>query len=118
MARTNAAYVKEILDTALGDTVIEGFIATANVWVDARLLNAGMSDTILTEIEKYLAAHLATVREPQASQFTTGDGLAVKIQGLTGEGLKATYYGQMALMLDSSGTLAAMGKQVALFEVY
>lgn len=115
--RSNPATVKDIIDTELDDAIVDLFVDTASALVDANLLNSGLSEALLTRIETFLAAHLLTVREPQARSVTLGDE-SVSFQGVTGDMLKATFYGQAVLLLDTSGTLANLGKQRASFMVY
>lgn len=64
MARTTEAAVKLIVETSLGTTAIEALIDDASLFVDENLLGQGLSASLLTSIEKYLAAHLVTVRDP------------------------------------------------------
>jgi hypothetical protein len=116
--RTTATAVKVILDTDLTDAQITAFITTANALVDDQLLNKGLSSTILTEIEKWLAAHLASIRDQRVSRESIGDEYSATYQGKTDMGLEATLYGQTALALDTTGTLRSTKLKVADFEVY
>ncbi len=100
--------VKVIIDTDLTD--LTPFIAAAHIIVSEDLKNKGFTNRRLTEIERWLAAHFVAMREDGArltgkevgdAQYTFG--------GELGEDLKFTRYGQQALVLDTSGTLAAKG---------
>ncbi|MDX9803734.1 MAG: hypothetical protein RBS96_06910 [Dehalococcoidales bacterium] len=103
--RTTAAEVKEIMQTGLTETQILPFLTTANAMVTARLATSGLTDTTLEEIEKYLAAHLASVKSKFAITERIGEAsITTGYRG--GLGLDATPYGEVAKMLDTTGTLA------------
>lgn len=118
MARTptTATDVKGIIDTTVEDVDIDRFIKTAQALVDARLLTKGLDDALLEQIELYLSAHYLTFKEKQTSSVRFGDAKDV-YQGRTGMGLNSSHYGQTALALDISGTLASLGNETATFEV-
>lgn len=114
MARTTIDEVKEILDTSLTDAQITGFISGATALVDEVLgSDTTISDDLKTEIERWLTAHMiASTREQQLQSGEAGGAKAV-FQGKTGVRLESTFYGQTALMLDSTGKLAATGGKAA-----
>ena len=116
MARVTATQVKQIIDTDLDDTIVDAFIAGATALIDS-VLGTDTSD-ILTQIELWLTAHMiASTRERQSKKEGAG-GAYIEYTGITGEGLKSTTYGQMALALDTSGELAALGgKQASIYAV-
>ena len=108
MPRTTAAEVKLIMDTDRTDPQINAYIATANVFVDAILLDKGMTEIQLTTIEQWLAAHfLATSVERQAIRQKAGPAEQA-FSDIFEIGLRSTTYGQAALALDTSGTLMAL----------
>lgn len=94
----------------------DAYIITANVMVDEYLTDAGHSASLLTEIEKWLAAHFIAVRQGtlRAEKFGDAkDDYAIDV----GKGLDATPYGQQVKVLDSSGLLANAGvKKRVVFE--
>jgi len=112
--RVSVDEVKEIFDTDLSDPFIEAFISAANQVVTKHLgSSTSLSSEQLKEIERWLTAHLLTAREPRA-KAEAADGARIEIQGQFGKGLDSTTYGQMAKMLDTTGTLArVVGKQEA-----
>jgi hypothetical protein len=82
------------------------FIATANIMVDEYLADEGLGDSILIEIEKYLAAHFIAIRQGILKAEDFGDAkdeYAIEV----GKGLDATPYGQQVKVLDPSGLLAS-----------
>ncbi len=107
--RTDAATVKLIFNTTMPDPQINAFIVTANLVVTENLADSGLSDERLTEIEKWLTAHLASTRDQRTQSETVDGRTTLSFQGKTGMGLDATYYGQMVKTLDTTGILSEMG---------
>ena len=116
--RTTAADVKIIIDTSLADPDIESIIKTANVLVSAELGSAGLGEDLLTEIERYLTAHLiASTRERMAKKEGAG-GASIEYAGAFGAGLDATPYGQTVKALDTSGRMSSLsGKRASMYAV-
>jgi hypothetical protein len=109
MTRTNDTDVRKLITlTSVSDTA--SFIETANVMVDQNLLDSGLSDAVLEQIEKYLAAHLLAIHpdEKQVIEQTIGDAID-KYAGSFGKGLESTSFGQTVLLLDTTGTFAGLG---------
>lgn len=112
MARITEDDLKEIINTNLSSITIEAFIQTATTLVDSVLIGKGLSTTLLTEIEKYIAAHLIAFNsERQAYKKSVNE--TSETYGVLGKMLEGTTYGQTALMLDISGALLNAGKIVA-----
>jgi hypothetical protein len=114
MPRTDADLVSKLLakDYRPGAD-LDAHILTASVLVD-RVADAGMAagaqvpDPLLELIERWLAAHAyCMVDQPYSSKST--EGSSGSFQGQTGKYYEATKYGQMAVSLDSTGTLAETG---------
>lgn len=120
-ALIDADDVKEVIDTDLTNSAINRFINQAYVTtipLSGRLGSCGGS-TAHAEIQCQLAAHfIAMSRERQTVSESVGGEVSVKFAGQTGKGLEATTYGQNALALDCSGTLAALGRKRATFRVW
>ena len=103
--------VRAIMPSSLENSEIEVFIKVANQIVDAQLLSSGLTDDELFEIERWMSAHLiALTRERMGKTERIGDA-AITYAGDAGEGLLETQYGKMVAMLDTTGTLANMGKK-------
>ena len=113
MARVTNEEVQAILETTKDTTP---FITTANILVDAKLLDKGLSDDLLKQIELYLSAHFATSWVKQLKSEEFGDSKDEYL-GVVGMGLKSSVYGQNALDLDCSGTLSMLGKVKATIDV-
>ena len=109
-ARITDAEVKEILDTDISDTT--PFITAANLIVTNTLGSESMSTSLLKEIERWLTAHLASMRDQRIKSERFGDAEAT-YQGITGMGLDFSSYGQQVKLLDTSGKLALIGYRPA-----
>jgi len=106
-ARVTDADVKAIFDTAMDTTP---FITTANLIVDEELVSFGLTEARLTEIEKYLAAHFACLKDPRIAKEKIGDAENTYQVVKAGNGLEGTSYGQQVQLLDSTGRLADLLK--------
>ena len=105
MARTTTAEVKVILETDLTD--LDAFITVAGQLTDrVAAADSSLAAAALEEIECWLAAHFASMRDQQAVKSTVGPS-SVTYGGQTGMRLDFTRYGQMAMLLDTSGVLAS-----------
>lgn len=110
--RTTVDDVKNILDdTQLTDIQIEGFVNSANVFVTATLGTKGLTEALLTDIEMWISAHMISVTRERIYKEAGAGGAYVKYAGEWGEGLLGSTYGQMAVNLDTSGTLINLAKQ-------
>lgn len=117
-ARVEPDEVKEIIETDLTDSLINAFINSAHYFIQENLLNKGLSANILTQIELWLSAHFLAIRDQRVESESIAGEWQAKYQGKTGMGFEATTYGQQALMLDTTGTLASAGLKAITFEVY
>ena len=107
MARVIYSDVTSIIDTDLCREDVETMIDVASVMVADRLSSSGLSENILKEIERYLTAHLIQIREPEVSSVRIGPmATTYNSSDTSGKGFSSTRYGQMAIMLDTSGTLS------------
>jgi hypothetical protein len=121
MSRVEPHEVKEIIETARVD--IEAFITASNSLVTGVLGSEGLGSARLKEIERWLAAHFLahagtdkTVGQVVEEQI--GDTRRRFSDGQAAFGkLDSTRYGKMALLLDTSGRLAGLGRTRAQFRV-
>ena len=112
--------LKEIVSTDLDDVQLNNFLNMAFYVtrpLAGKLGNCGGQEAE-EEIIKVLAAHFLTMYQQQPLRMSTLDW-SVTYRGTNAEGLRASTYGQQALALDCSGTLAqqAAGLRSATFEV-
>lgn len=109
MPRVNANEVKEIIDTELTDSRIQAFILGANELVTHHL-GDDLEESLLKEIERWVAAHFMTSFERQAIEEKAGP-VEQKFSDVFGMGLESSTYGQTAKSLDPTGKLAVLGKK-------
>ena len=89
-------------DTPEAETT--AFIADAHTLMCALLDGWGVPSSILTLIEKQLAAHFAALTYPSTVREGLGP-LSTSYSLKAGMGLEASRYGQTALALDPTGVL-------------
>lgn len=131
--RVTASEVKEILVTVLTGSQLDPFITVANLIVTEKLGNSGLGNSLLKEIERWLSAHFIYISNPAYSS-SQKNAKGVIVSERTGESsvtysdvakniyrnlglLSSTTYGQQAITIDLTGTLANLGKQRASISV-
>lgn len=100
MARTNEVAVRAILDTDLDAQAIQAFIDDASAWVTDELSTSSLGTARLTMIEKYLAAHFCTLRDPRLKSGRLGD-----VQETYQRDGEVSEYLKHAASLDSTGAV-------------
>lgn len=112
MARTTSVLVGGIIELAASISM-DPFIEAANMLVTQACtgLTVEYSSAKLAIIEKWLAAHFYTVRDPRAESEKAGP-VGEKFQSKVDLGLNTSHYGQMALRLDYQGGLASLEKEM------
>jgi len=114
--RTTHDEVLEIMDSGctVSHSVIDRLITAASAVVDQVFLgDADIGDTLLEEIECWYTAHMiASTLYRTTSEEKVGDATA-KYTGQWGKKLESTPYGQMVLILDTTGKMARAGKIAA-----
>lgn len=114
MARTTSKLVQGILGRNYQKGVsLTSFIDSASSLIDDVEACANEDETVLSAaklaiLEMWVAAHCYCMMDPIYQSKNT-DGAGATFQGQAGMGLQSTRYGQMALSLDPSGCLAAIG---------
>lgn len=107
--------LKSIFPTQLADAGLQLFLDTATELVGEVLNGSGLSTDRKDKITIFLAAHMAHSASPRVESETIGSEYRYAVQGKTGMDLKATFYGQNALALDTSGSLQRLGAKIAGF---
>lgn len=105
-ARVDADQVSDVISTSLTEGQVNAMINTAHLVVEQHLTTQGLSADLLTQIELWLSAHFVCIRDPRKKQVKV-DEVSVTFQGEVGMGLQGTMYGQQALALDPTGSLAS-----------
>lgn len=120
MARTSVGAVKDVLLADYGPQPdgtlpsLVGFIDAANEFTTRVYNNAityrevTLSATTLELIERWLAAHFYAMSDQPLATKSNGRASATFQGQTTAFGLKGTKYGQTAITLDYTRTLAAM----------
>jgi hypothetical protein len=112
--------VQVVADTT---TDVALFLTTAQSIVTTYLVPKILDTTVLDSITLYLAAHLTVLTTEKGGQRRIKIGESDESYRVPGErdiGLAQTRFGQMALMLDYTGTLAGLSANKGLkaeFEV-
>jgi hypothetical protein len=107
--------VFEIID-GNADLSMGPFIEMATAltdYVSSQDSRSVLTAALLVQIEKNLAAHYYSMRDPQYDAKKTDD-VSAKFQGEFGMHLDATRWGQAAMIFDVSGTLRKLSKGVSL----
>lgn len=111
VARVSADEVKEVVSTSLSDDVVLATaVDTAHLYVEEHLLTAGHSASILKKIEQFLAAHVLCLIEERGGLkgAKLGDSSEF-LSDVYSDGFRSTRFGQLAIALDTSGTLVRLG---------
>lgn len=107
MVRTTPDLVKEIIEVDASISLTP-FILVASQLVD---LIPELSLERLTVIETWLAAHFYTIRDPRATQQTAGS-VSESYQSRVSYYLANSHYGQQAVLLDTTRTLATLNRPI------
>lgn len=105
MARTTSILVSGIIEVEAAIDLTP-FISVANELVTEVCGTAGHTDERLELIERWLAAHFYTNRDPRPVTEKAGPTSAT-YQSAVALNLATSHYGQTAMALDTSGELAA-----------
>lgn len=117
--RVTAAEVTAIMDdVTLADAVIESFISAANAMVTNYLATTALDDATLKEIERWLSAHMVASTVERMAISEGAGGASTKYVGEFKQNLSATPYGQMVLMLDTTGKLTVASENKKQASVY
>ena len=102
MARTDETAVTAAIDTDLNSKQVNAFIEDASLWVDEFLasLPSPSPAPVLAAIEKYLACHLITLRDPRLKSVKLD-----KVSETYQRDSTTTEYLKQAAALDKSGTV-------------
>ncbi len=105
--RVSGQEVKDIMDTVLSADDMAEFITVGNLMTTEICGGEGYSDELMKEIERWLSAHFAAIRDPRVMKEKIGDAEAT-YHGKSDMGLAHTPYGQQAMQIDFHGKLAAV----------
>lgn len=111
MARATPTDIEDIMGEQ--SFTLDPFIAPANRIVEDNLVGKGIDEDTLTQIEIFIACHLVSLRAPVKTRESIRDASVSYQRGDTGMGLAATEYGQTAMTLDPTSTLASMSTSLS-----
>lgn len=100
-----------LTDQNYPDGIVESYITAANRIVEDNLGNKNLSSETLKEIERWVSAHLIAVTQERQSKKEGAGGAYIEYTGNYTTGLNMTSYGQMAIAMDTTGTLSTLSKQ-------
>lgn len=103
--RTTEAAVRKLIET---DVDMSPFMEAASVIVDDIAAANTVSDSRLELIERWLSAHFIEIRDPRPSSESAGGVSQSFAMGSRGMYFELTFYGQQAMLLDSTGTLIGL----------
>ncbi len=122
--RTTLAKVRALISPqgiTIDDIELGLMLTAASTYIDSTLADQELDDALLIEIETYLAAHFTALREIRAgisSQRADDASVTYTVGQLaSNELMKSTHFGQVALVLDTTGTLANVNGQRARLQV-
>lgn len=122
MPRVAVGDVQNILSTNLTNAQITAFILTADTIINATCATStspALSSDELFQIELWLSAHFACIRDPVSLREKIGDAeswnFPMSVTTAWGKGFNLTPYGQMAIAIDRTGLLASMGRMKGTF---
>ena len=88
---------------------LDPFIETASALVNEVEENSDHDANRLELIERWLSAHFYAMRDPRPTQEKAGP-VAQTLQSKVDLNLANSHYGQQAIVLDTSGTLATLNQ--------
>jgi hypothetical protein len=110
MARVTADEVRILFDDSeLTDPVVEAFIEGATELVTEILTGSGLSAALLKEIERWIAAHMIATTLNRLAIKEGAGGASITYTGKYDRNLSSSPYGQTAMVLDTTGRMAALG---------
>lgn len=107
---------EEVLEIMDSDVVISSTQATAMIRAASLVIDKIFEDDSditaeeLVELERWLSAHMISSTLARMSSKEKVGEAEITYTGKWGELLKATPYGQMVLLLDTTGKIANAGK--------
>ena len=108
----------EIIDSELPPESLQAFINMAAVLTSHLDFSACGGAEATYEIQKLIAAHFLTMYERTLKSENVGGEWSASYAIQDGEGLRSSLYGQMALVLDCTGKLAATGQKRTVIKTY
>lgn len=106
--RTTSIAVAGIIEVDVS-IPLDPFIETGSALVDSFAAQSKLDAARLELIERWLSAHFYAMRDPRTSDERAGP-VAARYQSAVALRLNTSHYGQMAMVLDTSGLLSLLSK--------
>lgn len=90
---------------------VQPFIDDAVIFLTAVIGTGVVTDAVFDTVTNYMSAHLICISDPRVHTEQV-KSLLVTYQQKLDKGLGITHFGTMAMMLDTSGKLAAWNQRV------
>lgn len=104
--RTTESNVAAIIEVDVTISLVP-FMTVANALVTELCLDSGYDDERLELIERWLAAHFYTNRDPRPVSEAAGP-VSTTYQSAVALNLNTSHYGQTAMLLDTAGSLKTL----------
>lgn len=116
-ARVTAEQVRDLISTTLTDARVNAMINTAHLVVEQRLSGKGVEASVLKQIELWLSAHFVSLADPRKKQVKIDEvTVTYATPDSSLEGLRSTTFGQQALALDPTNSLASTALKKAVMK--
>ena len=102
--------VENILDTGLTETQVQAFITTSESLIKEVFSSSTIDDDLIHQITIWVSAHYIASTRTQQLRSAEAGGAKAEFQGSTGRLFQSTFYGQVALTLDHTGTLSELDR--------
>lgn len=113
------ADVKSVCKTGLADSVIQMFIDSVNSKIGACLESAYDLNNANLLLTLYSCHYVEALKGGSTSQKRAANGASVTVEQYgTGEGLKSTPSGRMALSLDTEGCYSGLINDTFVFDTF
>lgn len=111
MPLATAEDVAAVYETDRDATALEPFVAIAATFTDQYLAGKGLSDAVLKEVQRYLAAHFLFVTDAGVHETLAIEDIRERFtKSEKTPGLFDSRWGRTAVMLDPSGTLSELAR--------
>lgn len=103
--------VAAVYETDRDATELEPFVAIAEAFTTQFLAGKGLSDAVLKEVQRYVAAHFLFVTETGVHEVLRIADVSERFtKSEKNPGLMDSRFGRMAVTLDPSGTLSELAR--------
>ena len=102
-------YVREVINTSLGDDEIKGLIAAAATLIQAKTSDYSIDGSTQVEMTRWTAAHFVAIKGSMTSTTSSSSTQTFTTSVMKEKIGDATMCGQTAIMFDPTGHLDNLG---------